>query len=153
MKKKIKISILIVVACFCFLVVPVAWFIHVGNEFFAEIGAIRELERIQSPDGLVDGVIVEWGGGAMNPDWYAVYVVPTNYKVTKDTVPQVFLGRHGKAFGIRWLENKSISIEDACDTVHFRPSVEPLKDNRYKVTVTLGLPGIIEDKTKEKTGN
>lgn len=144
--KRNDIEILIVVACFCLLAVPAVWFIYSVNQGFKEIGAIHELERIHSPDGLLDGVIVQWGGGAMNPDWYAVYVVPANHEIAQDTDIYVFLGRHEKVFEIHWLENKCLKIDGGFDPFDFKPAVAPFKNNAdYKVTVIFGLLEKIKD--------
>jgi hypothetical protein len=144
--KRNDIEILLLVAFFCLLAVPAVWFIYSLNEDFKKIGTIHELERIQSPDKLVDGVIVQWGGGAMNPDWYAVYVVPPNHEIDQDTDSYVFLGRHKKMFELHWLENKALRIKGGFDPVHFQPSVAPFKNNAdYKVTVILDLPEKIKD--------
>jgi hypothetical protein len=144
--KRNDIEIMLVIAFFCLLTVPFVWWIYVMNKGFAEIGAIHELERVKSPDSRVDGVIVEWGGGAMNPDWYAVYVVPANHKIDQDTDAYAFLGRHKEIFELRWLENKSLRIKGGFDPVSFNPSVAPFKkDPAYKITVILDLSEKIKD--------
>lgn len=114
----------------------------------------KEYERVESPDGKVDAVLIIRGEGATGTDIYLIYVVPSGVKVRKKDVLKkkyefVFYAKYLRGDEIVWLNNRLLEIRyENAESLAFRSSIQPFKgkgqpDHDYKVVVQL--------KEKEKT--
>lgn len=69
----------------------------------------QEIERIESPDGKVDAVLIVKNGGATTSLTYEVFIVPRGGVVRKKSLP-VFIADKVINLRAKWLRAKLIEI-------------------------------------------
>lgn len=76
------------------------------------------IERITSPDALVDAVLTGRGGGATNSYSYRLYLVPSGKEPIKDR--EVFMANHTTGLSIHWINPTNLEITfDESRIYHF----------------------------------
>jgi len=75
----------------------------------------EETERIKSPDGVVDAVLVEGNGGATTSFNYAVFIVPSGTKFEEksewfERQRSLFSADHQKDLQLAWSKPKVLEI-------------------------------------------
>lgn len=103
---------------------------------------LTEVRRVESPDHLLDSVVVQdQPGFSIEPDTYRVYVTPVGSKRLRNPV----LEEDGaKNLKVTWLAPKllEISYTDGCiDTFHNHWSSTDLQNGNYDVEIRLKIPG------------
>lgn len=137
----ILVGLLLIAAC-----VVIGWEIVVPLALFSlfDVPSHDEVARVTSPDGLIDAVLVESNGGATDPFWYDVYLVPKGlpYSNSASAVYLSNASRNADADGadLRWetplrLEVRFLQADKA--TVRNTPTNVAGR----QITVVLG-PGI-----------
>lgn len=99
--------------------------------------ASEEVERVTSPDSVVDAVVIQSDAGATTPFVDEVYIVP---KGGKPTGTALLTGDHLIGLELKWLEPKFLEIRYKQGRIHkftnFWQSKE-IQDFRYVVELRL----------------
>jgi hypothetical protein len=93
----------LVIFLFLLLAIVTAVFIR-----YCDIATREEVERVTSPDSVVDAVVVRLNGGATTPFSYMVYIVPVGGEPKGGT--EVFTADHLVDRRIEWKERGLLEI-------------------------------------------
>ena len=95
-----------------------------------------ETQRLDSPDGKVDAVLIERDAGAMTVARDLVYIVPDNQKPAKKD-PPVFQAKRVFGLKVEWQNNYELLIEyDKAEIEHFRNYLYPFpEDLNYRIDI------------------
>jgi hypothetical protein len=78
----------------------------------------EEIERITSPDSLVDAVLIGRNGGATTSYSYTLYLVPSGKEPIKNR--EVFRANHTTGLSIHWINPTNLEIAfDESQIFHF----------------------------------
>jgi hypothetical protein len=82
-----------------------------GEQTLAGKWEYKEVNRIKSPDSLVDALVIEGDAGATTSTATSVYLVPVGGSVDpEDRLRSLFTADHLKNFAIEWKEPKLLEI-------------------------------------------
>lgn len=99
---------------------------------YLSISEISEIDRIPSPDGKVDAVLMKYDAGATTSSIIRIYIVPpgtvitAGSKLTEKYVP-IFTAQHVENRKVNWLKNNLLAIEyDKAEILAYRNCDYPL---------------------------
>ena len=109
-------------------------------------GATSEVARVRSPAGDVEGVVVEFNGGATTSFRYDIYLAPVGQKIDESRRVAVLDGaaRNEQAYGVnlRWASDRLLSVE------YFEAKTAKIEESSVKVgnhDIKVALaPGVLD---------
>lgn len=133
-RKRVKVHLTVFLAIACLIL---------GCESVAD----RQIERLRSPDGKVDAVLVERNGGATTSMAYIIYIVPKGHSVSDKTrialMDHVHNDRQKDLPGLSWDGDRQLVISfDKAQLLAFTNSMSwrGLDNFGYVVEVRLKHP-------------
>ena len=134
-------KLVLIALLFTIPILSFAWFyLSAGFNPAPELsGKKHEIERLASPDSMVDAILYQGGGGAASGVIYEIYIVPHG-GVPKDHKEALFIADNQDSLGLLWSKPKRLEIRYATAHIsHFANFWESKEKQQFRYVVELKL--------------